>query len=56
MNRKEYKLLKREISRLLKKIDSSFLPDVHYSKASSLATDVSNLRYVVDLLYNDLTH
>lgn len=56
MKRKDYKIFKSEIKRLLREIDSSFLPNFTYRENSSLVRNVANLRYLVDGLYNGLIH
>ena len=56
MKREDYNLIKSEINRLLRQIDSSFEDDCTYSKDASIVRDVANLRYVVHCLYNDLIH
>lgn len=54
MKRKDFNLLKSEIRRLLKQIDTSFVPNHVYDGASKVSRDAANLRYVADLLYKDL--
>lgn len=54
MKRKDMNLYKREIRRLLMQIDRSFYPNHVYDKTSSICTDASALRYVVDALCRDL--
>ena len=54
MKRKDFNLYKREIRRLLKQIDDSFVPNHVYDETSNILRDAANLRYVASLLCNDL--
>ena len=56
MKRNDFNLCKKEIRRLLKRLDDSFVPNHVYQKGSVLYRDASHLRYVVDCLCSDLIH
>ena len=54
MKRKDFNLCKSEIRRLLKQIDTSFVPNHVYDKDSNLFHDAVVLRYVADVLCSSL--
>lgn len=54
MKTKDFNLCKSEIRRLLKKIDSGFVPNRVYGKDSVLFHDAVTLRYVVVVLCSSL--
>lgn len=56
MKRKDFNLCKSEIRRLLKQIDSSFVPNHVYDKDSNLFHDAAALRYVADVLCSSLAN
>lgn len=54
MKRKDYNLVKSEIRRLLKEIDSSFEPNQFYDLNSDVYRSACNLRYVASVFCDDL--
>lgn len=54
MNKKEFNLCKKEIRRLLRELDRSFIDGVVYSSDSVVYRDASHLRYVAIVLAESL--
>lgn len=50
MRRKEFNLCKKEIRRLIREIDRSFVDGVVYPPDSAIYRDASHLRYVAHVL------